>query len=135
KKGTETFWREHCHAVQLLKDDQPDWDRKGKPASCPRCKRLMYSGPTGSPKNHKWGYCLDGVRSKPLDDAPLGYLPLWPQPNCVFSSNAWSTTFNPIPFMATLCDVCEKAVLGGGQNDKVVEFGAFTTMLHLRISV
>ncbi|KAH9001850.1 hypothetical protein EDB86DRAFT_2801333, partial [Lactarius hatsudake] len=136
KKGTETFWREHCHAVQLLKEGQPDGNRKGKtrkPASCPRCKRLMYPGPTGSPENHKWGYCSDGVRSKPPDDAPPGYLPPWPQPNGIFSSDAGGETFNPIPFLATLRNVYEKAVLGGGQSDEVVEFGAFTTMLHLRI--
>ncbi len=106
-----------------------------KPTSCPRCKRLMYPGPTGSPKNHKWGYCSDGVRSKPPDNAPPGYLLPWPQPNGVFSSNAGGTTFNPIPFLATLRDVYEKAVLGGGQSNEVVDFGAFTTMLHSRIIV
>ncbi|KAH9001813.1 hypothetical protein EDB86DRAFT_2827581 [Lactarius hatsudake] len=138
KKGMETFWRERCHAVQLLKEGQPDGDRKGKtrkPASCPRCKRLMYPGPTGSPENHKQGYCSDGVRSKPPDDAPPGYLPPWPQLNGVFSFDAGGTTFNPIPFLATLRDIYEKAVLGGGQSDEVVEFGAFTTMLHSRIVV
>ncbi|KAH8997187.1 hypothetical protein EDB86DRAFT_933965 [Lactarius hatsudake] len=138
KKGTETFWREHCHAVQLLKEGQLDGDRKGKtrkPASCPRCKRLMYPGPTKSPENHKRGYCSDGVRSKPPDNAPPGYLPLWPQPIGVFSSDAWGTTFNPIPFLATLRDIYEKTVLGGGQNDEVVEFGTFTAMLHSRIVV
>ncbi|KAH9010621.1 hypothetical protein EDB85DRAFT_2083308 [Lactarius pseudohatsudake] len=138
KKGTETFWREHCHAVQLLKGGQLDGDRKGKtrkPASCPRCKRIMYPGPTKSPENHKRGYCSDGVRSKPPDNAPPGYLPLWPQPIGVFSSNTWGTTFNPIPFLATLRDVYEKAVLGGGQNDEAVEFGTFTAMLHSRIVV
>ncbi len=95
----------------------------------------MYPGPTGSPENHKRGYCSDGVRSKPPDDAPPGYLLPWPQPNGVFSSDTGGTTFNPIPFLATLRDVYEKAVLGGGQSDEVVDFGAFTTMLHSRIVV
>ncbi|KAH9015176.1 hypothetical protein EDB84DRAFT_1634957 [Lactarius hengduanensis] len=128
-KGTETFWWEHYHTVRPLKEGQPDRDKDReirKPASCPRCKRFMYPGPTGS--LDKWGYCSDGVRSKPPDNAPLGYLPPWPQPNGAFSSDAWSTTFNPIPFLATLRDVYEKMVSGGGQNDGAVEFGAFTEM-------
>ncbi|KAH8976655.1 hypothetical protein EDB86DRAFT_2746626, partial [Lactarius hatsudake] len=84
KKGTETFWREHCYAVQLLKGGQPDGDRKGKPAPCPMCKRLMYPSLTGSSESHKREYCSDGARSKPLDNAPPGYLPPCPQPNRVF---------------------------------------------------
>ncbi|KAH8982076.1 hypothetical protein EDB92DRAFT_1895313 [Lactarius akahatsu] len=88
--------------------------RTRKPASCPRCKRFMYPGPTGSLENDKRGYCSDGVRSRPPDNTPLGCLPPWPQPNGVFSSDAWGTTFNPIPFLATLRDVYEKVVSGGG---------------------
>ena len=106
-----------------------------KPASCPRCKTIMYPGPTGSPENHKRGYCSDGVRSKPPDNTPPGYLPPWPQPHGVFSSDASGTTFNPIPFLATLRDIYEKAVLGGRRDDEVdaMEFGAFAEMLHSRI--
>jgi hypothetical protein len=95
----------------------------------------MYPGPTGSPKNHKQGYCSDGVRSKPPDNAPPGYLLPWPQPNGVFLTDASGTTFDPIPFLATLRDVYKKVVLGSRQKDEVMEFGAFMEMLHSRISV
>ncbi|KAH9167841.1 hypothetical protein EDB89DRAFT_2232123 [Lactarius sanguifluus] len=41
----------------------------------------------------------------------------------------------PCYAIATLRDIYGKAVLGGGQRDEVVEFGAFTAMLHSRIVV
>jgi len=75
------------------------------------------------------------MRSKPPDNAPAGYFPPWPQPNGVFSTNASGTTFNRIPFLTTLRDIYEKVVLGDRQNDEALELGAFTEMLHSRISV
>ncbi|KAH9036720.1 hypothetical protein EDB83DRAFT_2318626 [Lactarius deliciosus] len=51
------------------------------------------------------------------------------------SSDAWDTTFKPIPLLATLHDTYEKAMLGGRQNDLAVGFGAFTAMLHLGVVV
>ena len=55
----------------------------------------------------------------------------------VFSSDVSGTTFNPIPFLATLRDIYEKAVLGGRRDDEVdvMEFGAFAEMLHSRLRV
>ncbi|KAI9436428.1 hypothetical protein H4582DRAFT_1816625 [Lactarius indigo] len=84
-----------------------------KLASCPRCKRLVYPPLTRSPENHKGGYCSDGIRSKPAHNTPPGYLPPCPQPN-------GGTTFNQIPFLATLRDVYKKAVLGGGKKNEAV---------------
>ena len=47
------------------------------------------------------------------------------------------TTFYPIPFLATLRDIYEKAVLGGRRDDEIdaMEFGAFAEMLHSRLRV
>ncbi|KAI9435036.1 hypothetical protein H4582DRAFT_2079950 [Lactarius indigo] len=119
KKGTETFYRGHYHNVHSLKVGQPDRDKNRKLKRSYHRHELppLARGARGScaqsrldPREPQMGYSSDGVRSKPPDNAPLGYLPPWPQLNGTFLSDAWDTTFNPIPFLAALRDIYKKAV-------------------------
>ncbi|SRR6266702_226545 len=66
-------------------------------------------------------YCLKTFLLQ-TDNTPLGYLPPGARPI-------------PVPFLAILCDTYEKVVLGGRRMNEAMEFGAFTEMLHSRISI
>jgi hypothetical protein len=105
-----------------------------KPASCPRCKKIMYPGPTGAPENHKRGYCSDGVKSKPPDNTSSNYLPPWPQPNGIFSSG---TSFNPTAFLSAVREIYQKVIMGAGPGADGVsmEYVAFAEMLTNRTSI
>src|SRR5215472_8542473 len=99
----DTFWKHHCHAVWLFKQDPVDIsvsdvtrttfvrilaplflvpvhlhrhliDHQHKPATCTWCHTVMYPGPTSSLDNHKRGYCSDRVKQG--KDGPI-----WPQPH------------------------------------------------------
>ena len=108
-----------------------------KPASCPRCKKIMYPGPTGAPENHKRGCCSDGMKSKPPNNMSSNYLPHWPQPNGIFSGG---TSFNPQAFLSAVREIYEKVVMGTGGGDgfgdgNSMEYVAFTEMLQKRTSI
>ncbi|KAJ7161440.1 hypothetical protein C8R43DRAFT_947636 [Mycena crocata] len=111
QKGGEAFWRKHCFSVPLIKvdpsaaekDDTTKVARAG--ASCKRCNKLMYPGPSKSPENHKKGYCSDGFKQKIVgvdESAP------WPQPDGIFTAGS---NFHPLIFLATLREVYDKSVI------------------------
>lgn len=104
-----------------------------KPALCPRCKTIMYLGPTGAPKNHKKGFCSDSVRLKLPDNKPSNYFPQWLQPEGVFSATSNGTTFNPVPFLAAIHEMYLRVVVGGAST--AMEYEAFAEMLNSCTSV
>ncbi|TFY51908.1 hypothetical protein EVG20_g10784 [Dentipellis fragilis] len=65
RKNDETFWRKHCTAVALFKEEvQEMTDAKPrKPQMCTRCRTVKYPGGKGLDLNHKKHCCADGVKS------------------------------------------------------------------------
>ncbi|KAJ7110203.1 hypothetical protein C8R43DRAFT_904518, partial [Mycena crocata] len=126
QKGGEAFWRKHCFSVPLIKVDPSTAEKDDKAragASCKRCNKLMYPGPSKSPENHKKGYCSDGFKQKIVDvdqSAP------WPQPDGIFTTG---TDFHPLTFLATLREVYEKSVIEADIN-LAMDHEAFLAMLQ-----
>jgi hypothetical protein len=86
----------------------------------------MYPGPSGSPENHKRGYCSDGVKRTMQGDK----VPDWPQPQGIFERGL---TFDPFKFLSTVREAFEEYVIHGGDGgDRAMEFQAFANMLHTR---
>ncbi|KAG1750909.1 hypothetical protein EDB19DRAFT_1825130 [Suillus lakei] len=77
--SSKTFWRRHCHAIELIKAEP----RKKicKAHTCFHCKTIMYSGPENSGYNHRWGFCADSTKQVSKNEPP----PPWPQPPGIFS--------------------------------------------------
>ena len=125
----------HCHSVPLVKSENstsallmeasgklvsftliiPEFRplshgfHQRKAATCSQCNTIIYLGPTGSSKNHKWGYCSDGVcqQEKPgLNDGPL---PEWPQPLGIFTNG---THFHLLIFLSMIHQLYDKVVEG-----------------------
>ena len=86
----------------------------------------MYPGLTGAPENHKQGYCLDGVKSKPPENRSSDCLPEWPQPNGIYSARA---SFNLVVFLSAICDVYQKVLVDGCCRNKMMEYEVFVEML------
>lgn len=84
----------------------------------------MYLGPANSPKNHKHGYCLDGVKQKAKT------LP-WLQPDSIFSIG---TSIFPLVFLKFVGELYEKVL---GDNNWTQEFlmeeEAFPSLLQQRM--
>ncbi|KAJ7130666.1 hypothetical protein C8R46DRAFT_1236100 [Mycena filopes] len=133
KSGDETFWRQHCFAVTLLKPDpastegtvKAEKSNSRKVAVCTRCNKVMYPGPPGAVENHKKGYCSDGFKQKPPvgDTVPIP----WPQPQGIFSAGS---EFHPLPFLAVIRDLYEKVVVEDDSSNLGIEHEAFSLMLQ-----
>jgi hypothetical protein len=90
---------------------------------CLRCCTVMYPSPSGSPENHRKGYCSDGVKQVMKNDDT----PDWPQLQGIFESGM---TFNPIKFLATVQTVYDTVFLQAqGDNGLTMESEAFMKML------
>ncbi|KAJ6484175.1 hypothetical protein C8R45DRAFT_931628 [Mycena sanguinolenta] len=128
QKGSDSFWRRHCFAVGLVKSEESDLRKKDdksssrKVAACMRCHKVMYPGKTGSPENHKKGYCSDGFKQKTSAEEST----LWPQPAGIFSTGS---EFHPVSFLAAVRNLYDKVVLQTGSNLSVEE-EAFSVMLQ-----
>jgi RNase P subunit RPR2 len=97
-----------------------------KPATCTRCRTIMYPGPTGSPENHKKGVCSDGV-------SPALKAVEWPQPQGVFTNG---THFHPIPFLQTLRKIYEAFLTHQEPPNTIpMEHDAFVRLLASRTVV
>ncbi|KAI5997494.1 hypothetical protein EDD15DRAFT_2573122 [Pisolithus albus] len=129
KRNSEVFWRRHCSVIQLIKVD-PSGKKPRKVPTCSRCQTIMYPGPEKAAINHKRGVCVDGVRSKPKEDEAL---PLWPQPQGVFSGG---TTFHVQAFLNTVKAVYDQFIGGypfdGSNSLLILEAQAFSAMLKDR---
>lgn len=165
KRNSETFWTAACSAVSLVKTmDKVPMDgkvhvhsqietKKGltnipqppsrKPATCKRCRTIMYPGPTGAPENHKKGYCSDGVKqtlahSKQNQDPPKPNqsvslaAPAWPQPTGIFTNG---TQFHPMIFLDKVRDMYTKVVIEGASGELLLEHEAFAHLLARRTVV
>jgi hypothetical protein len=97
----------------------------------------MYPGPTGAAKNHKQGYCLDGVRQTlkhtmqnqdlPKLNQPLTHtMPTWPQPHDIFTNGIY---FNPLAFLSALREVYEKVVIDKVSSEATMEYKVFASLL------
>jgi len=124
-----------CRSWQLGKSgmhNNADSDRRliniqCKAATCSQCKTIMYPGPTGSPENHKKGYCSDGVKQVLKSDT----VPDWPQPQGIFEMGM---TFYLLKFLATIRNVYEKFVIKQGNGGNLaMEYKAFGKLLNHRI--
>ncbi|KAJ3816341.1 hypothetical protein F5880DRAFT_1457402, partial [Lentinula raphanica] len=106
KSGSDIFWRKHCFAVSLSKTPATELSmstgKTRKSATGTRCQTIMYPGPTGSPENHKLGYCSDGVSQKSKN------IP-WPQPSGIFINKG--KTFAPVPFLQILRQVYDETII------------------------
>ncbi|KAJ8580680.1 hypothetical protein M405DRAFT_752966, partial [Rhizopogon salebrosus TDB-379] len=91
--GSETFWRRHCHAIELTKTEPEKKIRKAH--TCSRCKTIMYLGPEYSEYNHGWGFCIDRPKQVSKNEPPLP----WPQLPGVFSEGKY---FHPRAFLETV---------------------------------
>ncbi|KAJ7182935.1 hypothetical protein C8R43DRAFT_968527 [Mycena crocata] len=134
KTGSETFWKHHCYAVELVKTEEPSGETSGgkktrKVATCNRCKKIMYPA-RNSPENHKLGYCTDGFKQKSKDGEEVP----WPQPEDIFTRG---TEFHPLVFLAVLREVYERAVVQKDVSGLTMEQDAFFEMFKApgRVSI
>jgi hypothetical protein len=86
----------------------------------------MYPGASGSPENHKRGYCSDGVKQA----MKLDTVPDWPQPQGIFELG---TTFYPLRFLASVRDIYDRVVIAG--DTLTMENEAFARLLQKRTIV
>ncbi|KAG1785108.1 uncharacterized protein HD556DRAFT_1435280 [Suillus plorans] len=99
RSDSETFWRRHCHAIELIKAEPGKKIRKAH--TCSRCKTIMYPGPENSGYNHRRGFCADGAKQVSKIELP----PPWPQPPGIFSEGKH---FHPRAFLETVKQIYEQ---------------------------
>ncbi|KAI1789749.1 hypothetical protein LXA43DRAFT_892226 [Ganoderma leucocontextum] len=142
RSGSMTFWEYHCNAVELVPGKATKGKGKNttqtlstrKPHTCHRCLSIMWAGGEGGGDNHKKGYCSDGVKQRPAAvDGITEELPLWPQPNEIFTKG---TTFWPKRFTRTVRELYDTLIPGHGLGGtKAMEYTAFADMLQARLTV
>ncbi|KAG1727637.1 hypothetical protein EDD22DRAFT_789270 [Suillus occidentalis] len=99
--GSETFWRRHCHVIELIKTE---------------------SGKKNSGYNHRRGFCADGTKQVSQQEPP----PPWPQPPGIFSDGK---CFHPRAFLETVKQIYEQVFLQPSGESPALEQEAFATML------
>ncbi|KAJ8596095.1 hypothetical protein M405DRAFT_782130 [Rhizopogon salebrosus TDB-379] len=120
RSGSETFWRRHCHAIELIKAEPGKKLRKAH--TCSRCKTIMYPAPENSGYNHRRGFCADGAKQVSKNEPP----PPWPQPPGVFSEGKH---FHPRAFLETVKQIYEQVFLRPSGESPALEQEAFVRML------
>ncbi|KAG1719013.1 hypothetical protein EDD22DRAFT_791944 [Suillus occidentalis] len=108
--GSESFWRRHCHAIELIKAEPGLGKKIHKAHTCSHCKTIMYPGPENSGYNHRWGFCADGAK----------------QPPGVFSEGKH---FHPCTFLETVKSIYEQVFLWPSGESPALEQEAFAMML------
>ncbi|KAG1777619.1 hypothetical protein EV702DRAFT_1196833 [Suillus placidus] len=93
--GSETFWRRHCHAIELIKAEPGLGKKICKAHTCSRCKTIMYPSPENSGYNHRRGFCANSAKQVSKIELP----PPWPQPPGIFSEGKH---FHPRAFLKTV---------------------------------
>ncbi|KAG1834789.1 hypothetical protein EV424DRAFT_1309714 [Suillus variegatus] len=101
RSGSETFWRRHCHAIELIKAEP---------------------GRKNSGYNHRRGFCADGAKQVSKNEPP----PPWPQPPGIFSEGKH---FHPRAFLETVKQIYEQVFLRPSGESPALEQEAFATML------
>ncbi|KAG1743758.1 uncharacterized protein EDB91DRAFT_1051073, partial [Suillus paluster] len=120
--GSESFWRRHCHAIELIKAEPGLGKKIRKAHTCSRCKTIMYPGPENSGYNHRQGFCADGAKQVSKTEAP----PPWPQPPGIFSEGK---RFHPRAFLETVKSIYEQVFLWPSGESPALEQEAFAMML------
>ncbi|KAG1783479.1 hypothetical protein EV702DRAFT_1208420, partial [Suillus placidus] len=122
RSGSETFWRRHCHVIELIKAESGLGKKIRKAHTCSRCKTIMYPGPENSGYNHRRGFCADGAKQVSKTEPP----PPWPQPPGIFSEGKH---FHPRAFLETVKQIYEQVFLRPSGESPALEQEAFATML------
>ncbi|KAG1774617.1 hypothetical protein EV702DRAFT_1047571 [Suillus placidus] len=120
--GSETFWRRHCHVIELIKAESGLGKKIRKAHTCSRCKTIMYPGPENSGYNHRRGFCADGAKQVSKTEPP----PPWPQPPGIFSEGKH---FHPRAFLETVKQIYEQVFLRPSGESPALEQEAFAMML------
>ncbi|KAG2349498.1 hypothetical protein BDR05DRAFT_835460, partial [Suillus weaverae] len=118
----QSFWRRHCHAIELIKAEPGLGKKIRKAHTCSRCKTIMYPGPENSGYNHRWGFCADSAKQVSKTEPP----PPWPQPPGIFSEGKH---FHPRAFLETVKQIYEQVFLRPSGESPALEQEAFAMML------
>ncbi|KAG2038697.1 hypothetical protein BDR03DRAFT_810199, partial [Suillus americanus] len=118
--GSETFWRRHCHVIELVKAEPGKKLRKAH--TCSHCQTIMYPSPENSGYNHRRGFCADGAKQVSKNEPP----PPWPQPPGNFSEGKH---FHPHAFLETIKQIYEQVFLWPSGESPALEQEAFAMML------
>ena len=102
----------------------------------------MYPGPTGSPQNHKRGFCSDGcpvsfdrfgkLKTESTNPRPSDTAPSFPQPEGIFSIGE---SFNPFRFLEVIRALFDRVVTHKDDfmaSEASAEDLAFSQMLQSR---
>lgn len=106
----------------------------------------MYPKPSGSPENHKRGYCSDGVKQTlpsleltaqnqdppQPNRPPTHHLPRWPQPHGIFTNGE---EFNVVVFLAKVQELYQRVVVEKDSGEFLMEHEAFAALLATRTVV
>ncbi|KAG2097022.1 uncharacterized protein F5147DRAFT_816938, partial [Suillus discolor] len=107
--GSETFWRRHCHVIELIKTESGKKIRKAH--TCSHCKTNMYPGPENS-----------GAKQVSQTEPP----PPWPQPPGIFSDGK---CFHLCAFLETVKQIYKQVFLQLSGESPALEQEAFAMML------
>ncbi|KAG1766656.1 hypothetical protein EDD22DRAFT_773799, partial [Suillus occidentalis] len=120
RSGSETFWKRHCHIIELIKAEPGKKLRKAH--TCSRCKTIMDPGPENSGYNHRHGFCTDGAKQVSKNEPP----PPWPQPPGIFSEGKH---FHPHAFLETVKQIYKQVFLRPSGESPALKQKAFAMML------
>ncbi|KAG2111136.1 uncharacterized protein F5147DRAFT_573872 [Suillus discolor] len=98
--GSETFWRRHCHAIELVKTEPG--------------KKIWY--------NYRRGFCADSAKQVSKNEPP----PPWPQPPGIFSEGKH---FHSCAFLEMVKQIYEQVFLWPSGESPALEQEAFAMML------
>ncbi|KAG1901602.1 uncharacterized protein F5891DRAFT_1187473 [Suillus fuscotomentosus] len=118
--GSETFWRRHCHVIELIK--AKPGKKLHKAHMCSRCQTIMYPSPENLGYNHRHGFCADSTKQVSKNEPP----PPWPQPLGIFSEGKH---FHPRAFLETVKQIYKQVFLRPSGESPALEQEAFTMML------
>ncbi|KAF9053988.1 hypothetical protein BDP27DRAFT_1454507 [Rhodocollybia butyracea] len=116
-QGSERFWKRHCYSVSLTKPGNESSSRKQ--ATCQRCGRILYPGPTNSSENHKRSICSDGAPQK--SKVPIPY----PQPDGIFTRGK---EFHALTFLSKVRELYGLMASHSGTQDVPMEYWAFAEL-------
>ncbi|KAG1779305.1 hypothetical protein EV702DRAFT_950579, partial [Suillus placidus] len=139
--GSETFWRRHCHAIELIKAKSGP-GKKGhksfliyflfahtcfqirKAHTCSHCRTIMYPSPENLGYNHRQGFCADGAKQVSKTEPP----PPWPQ-HQVYSLKASTSIHTCGTFLKTVKQIYKHVFLQPSGESPALKQEAFAKML------
>lgn len=95
--------------------------------TCTRCLTMMYPGASGSPLNHRRGYCSDGA---PVRMKCGGHIP-YPQPPGIFTK---AEQFHHLPFLLAVRELHRRVADECTTTDNLdLDYFAFSKLLGTRL--